>query len=194
MIRGVLGGSFDPVHVGHLAMARYILDKNLAQILHIVPARISPHKIQNSADPQHRLAMVRLAFADQPKVIVDPREIDRPGPSFTVDTLEDLVREFPGDGFLLVIGADNLGGLSRWKDPGRIGAMADVAVLARGQVNAPPPPPGLPLRYYDDFDEPVSSTRIRAILGGTPRAPEDLNAFLPPAVAGYIARHHLYRD
>jgi nicotinate-nucleotide adenylyltransferase len=203
MIRGVLGGSFDPVHAGHVAMARFALERGLVQRLHVVPARISPHKATPSAAAEHRLAMVRLAFAGLPEVIIDERELQRPGPSFTVDTLSELAHQFPGDTFLLIIGQDNLEGLDDWKEPARIGALARVAVLARRpETEAEPAPkseqtqamfPGLDLAFYEDFHQPVSSSSIRAILAGNPSHLDELVRFLPVAVAEYIIRNGLYR-
>jgi len=104
MLRAVLGGSFDPVHLGHLAIVDHMLDKDLADLLVIVPAWLSPHKVENSADPADRLAMVRLAFAGHDEALVDDREIIRGGVSFTVETLEEMAREFPADRLRLVIG------------------------------------------------------------------------------------------
>ena len=89
MLRAILGGSFDPVHLGHLAMASHMLEKHLADRLLIIPAWRSPHKIENSATPSDRLAMVRLAFGDFAGVEVDDREISRIRISFTVETLEE---------------------------------------------------------------------------------------------------------
>jgi len=91
MIRAVLGGSFDPVHDGHVALATHLLHRGLADRLVVVPARISPHKNRVHAGADQRLAMVRLAFAHEPRVTVDDFEVNRPGPSFTVDTLRHLV-------------------------------------------------------------------------------------------------------
>ncbi len=199
MIRGILGGSFDPVHSGHVAMAAYVLDRGLAQVLHVIPARLSPHKDATGASAEQRLAMVRLAFQDFPGVIIDPRELDRPGPSFTVDTLTEIEGRYPGDRLLLVIGQDNLAGLGTWKDPAGLGRLAEVAVLARkdegpgGSDQTPELPAGLRIRFHEDFHQPVSSTQIRAILAQTGRRPEDLEQFLPGPVAAYIVRHQLYR-
>lgn len=195
MIRGVLGGSFDPVHNGHLAMARYVLDRGLAHCLHVIPARISPHKSGTGALPARRLDMVRLAFDAVPGVVVDQRELHRPGPSFTVDTLEELAREHPADSLLLVIGQDNLAGLGTWRDIDRIARLAQVAVLAR-EGDTAVPGPGLPvdlnLRYCEDFHQPVSSTTIRAILRESGPGRMLAAAHLPPKVTEYIARHQLY--
>lgn len=200
MIRGVLGGSFDPVHNGHVAMARYFLDRDLVQRLHIVPARLSPHKTHTSANPLQRLNMVRLAFLDLPGVVVDNREIIRPGPSYTVDTLESLAVEHPDDQLLLIVGQDNVSGFAHWKDPRRIASLATVAVLARPAAepsnNPPDLPPDLGLRQqiFHDFDHPVSSTQIRAILEDSKTADGDLADCVPAPVAEYILRNQLYRD
>lgn len=181
-------------------MARYLLERNLVQMLHIVPAFLSPYKTRTSASALQRLTMTRLAFLDLPGVVVDNREITCAEPSYTVDTLEGLAREFPDDQLLLVIGADNVSGLSGWKNPQRIGVLATVAVLARsseedtGHLSPSSVPPGLRIQYHEDFDQPVSSTRIRAILGEAGGNQESLFEFLPPAVASYILRNQLYRD
>lgn len=200
MIRGVLGGSFDPVHNGHVAMARYFLERDLVHCVHVVPAFNSPFKTGTSADALQRLTMVRLAFLEVEGVVVDNREITRSGPSYTVDTLESLAAEYPDDQLLLIIGADNLPGLSGWKNPLRIGDLATIAVLARpGDASTSPDvdkplPSELRVQYHDDFDEPVSSTRIRAILSCGSADQEDPADFLPPAVSRYILRNQLYRD
>lgn len=200
MIRAILGGSFDPVHNGHVAMARFVLDRELAQRVHVIPALVSPHKTATGASTSQRLAMVRLAFADVAGVVVDERELKRPGPSYTVDTLQELSREHPRDRLLLVIGQDNLAGLGSWRDLAGISALARVAVLARRPEAEPAAagpdrlPPGLDLAFYPDFHQPVSSSAIRAILAASPVGPDRPEDFLPPAVAEYIARHRLYRD
>lgn len=200
MIRAVLGGSFDPVHSGHVAMARFVLTRRLARQVLVVPARLSPHKTASGATAAQRLDMVRLAFAGLDRVTVDRRELDREGPSYTVDTLRELAREHPDDQLLLVIGQDNLAGLASWREPAGIGALARVAVLARpasagpaGDGN-PALPPELELTFYPDFHQPVSSSAIRAMLAGNPEEAGLAPEFLPPAVAAYIARHRLYRD
>jgi nicotinate-nucleotide adenylyltransferase len=194
MLRAVLGGSFDPVHLGHLAMVDHMLDKELADLLVIVPAWLSPHKFENSADPQERLAMVRLAFAGQEAALVDEREIVRGGVSFTVETLEEIAGEFPGDRLRLVIGVDNLPGFSGWRSPERIQELADIVVYPRDGLDPTPEAilhAGLdPARVIPvtDFDHPVSSTTVRAMLRQG-ILPEDQ---LPSEVVEYIATHRLY--
>ena len=190
MIRGLFGGSFDPVHNGHVAMVDHVLARGLVDRVVVVPARLSPHKDTCSAQPADRLAMAALAFADRERVTVDPRETTRAGPSFTVDTLRELAAAHPGDGWRLIIGADNLAGLPGWRETQSLIALAEVVVLPRRGV-APRIPAGCdPERFLvvADFDEPVSSSDIRAMLAAG-RLPA---ADLPAGVAAHIRAHGLY--
>lgn len=194
MLRAVLGGSFDPVHLGHLAMADHMIERELADILMIIPAWRSPHKFENSAAPDERLAMVRLAFAGRDSVQVDDREIMRGSVSFTVETLEELAGQYPNDRLRLVIGADNLAGFSGWREPLRIQELADVVVYPRdGMVPSPSAIENAGLSTskvipVTGFDHPVSSTTVRAMLSRG-QVPVDQ---LPPSVADFIVAHNLY--
>ncbi len=194
MIRAVLGGSFDPVHLGHLAIVDHMLDSELADLLVIVPAWLSPHKFENSAAPADRLAMVRLAFAGHDATWVDDREIVRGGVSFTVETLEEMACEFPEDRLRLVIGVDNLAGFSGWRSPERIQELADIVVYSRDDFGPTPEAiryAGLdPARVIPvaDFDHPVSSTTVRAMLRQGILPEEQL----PRGVVEYIDAHRLY--
>ncbi len=194
MLRAVLGGSFDPVHLGHLAIVEHMLDKGLADVLTVVPAWRSPHKFENSANPADRLEMVRLAFDDLDSVQVDDREIIRGRVSFTVETLEELALEFPADRLRLIIGGDNLAGFSGWRSPERIQELADIVVYPRDGIIPTPlaiqrgglaPGRVIPVT---DFDHPVSSTTVRAMLGWGILPEEQL----PVGVAEYIAARQLY--
>jgi nicotinate-nucleotide adenylyltransferase len=190
MIRGLLGGSFDPVHNGHVAMVAHVLARGLVDHVVVVPARLSPHKDATSAPPADRVAMAALAFAGRAQVTVDPRETRRGGPSYTVDTLRALVAEHPGDDWRLIIGADNLADLPRWRASDTLLTLAEVLVLQRGGA-APEVPRGCDaarFRFVADFDEPVSSTDIRAMLARG-RLPV---ADLPAGVAAHIRQHGLY--
>lgn len=194
MDRAVLGGSFDPVHDGHTALGAHLLEHGLADHLTVVPARRSPHKQDGRAPAADRLAMCRLAFAPLSPCEVDDREIVRGGPSFTVDTLRELAAENPDDRLLWAMGADNLAGFGRWKDPAGIVARARVIVYPRGGVKPSPElcrRAGIPddrLIVVTDFEHPVSSTAVRAILrdGRVPASG------LHPDVAAYIRSRHLY--
>lgn len=194
MIRAILGGSFDPVHLGHVAMAQHLLDHELAEEIRVIPAWRSPHKYQNSATPTDRLAMARLAFKGWDQALIDDREINRSNVSYTVETLEELVGIYPEDRFRLVIGADNLAGFSGWRSPDRIQELADIVVYPRDGRSPGPEAilrAGLDPRRVipvTDFDHPVSSTTVRVMLakGNLPKNQ------LPRAVAAYISARNLY--
>lgn len=196
MITAVLGGSFDPVHDGHLAIVERIRTDGMADRVLVIPAWRSPHKQSVTASARHRLAMVQLAFASEPKVVVDSCEIERPGPSYTVETLEALHASRPDERLRLVMGADNLGGFLQWRHPERILELAEIILLARPGWTLEPADlikAGLGLtrvHVVRDFLQPVSSSEIRAMLARN----EPVSAGLPPQVADYIASHELYRD
>lgn len=204
MIRAVLGGSFDPVHRGHVAVAERLLRGGLADEVRLVPAGRPPHKRPPLAGGPDRLAMLAAAFGTLPGAAVDDREIRRPGPSYTVDTLAELAAAYPGDRWRLVVGADHVAGFARWRQPQRILELADLIVFRRGRepgveveagadgIRRVLAAAGLTARgihWVGDFDEPVSSAAVRAMLGGG----IDPADFLPPAVGAYIAAHGLYR-
>lgn len=203
MIRGMLGGSFDPVHGGHLAMAEYVLHKGICQVLHVVPARLSPHKHQSHADGGDRLAMTCLAFAPMEGVVVESAEIHRPAPSYTVDTLRYLSAQHPDDTWVLILGSDNVAGLSSWRENHALGQLAQVAVLSRKTSGQPDDsangkysdnlPENLHLTSYMDFHQPVSSSEIRAMLLGVEQVRERALGLLPVAVAEFIRKNDLYR-
>jgi len=190
MIRALYGGSFDPIHAGHVALMTMLRDRDLADVVHVVPAWRSPHKARRrpGAPPAARLDLVRRACGPLPGVVVDPREIDRGGTSYTVDTLCGLVAEHPADRWRLVIGADAATDFARWREPERLLALAEVVVIARGAVSLPPLLLGRAL-VVGDFAHPASGTEIRAQLAaGVLPGPDRL----PPAVATLILEHGLY--
>lgn len=194
MVRAVLGGSFDPVHLGHVAMAAAVLERGLARKLLVIPAGRSPHKDDCLAPADDRLAMCRAAFSHLPDVEIDDRELRRPGPSFTVDTLRELLSENPADELVLVIGADNLDGFPDWREPDVILGLANLAVFARDGVipdSRSLDRAGIPSDravLVPDFDHRVSSTEVRGMLDRG-LLPESL---LPGEVAAHIRSRHLY--
>ncbi len=199
MIRAFLGGSFDPVHAGHVAMARHLLDIDLADVVHVVPAWLSPHKDSTAVSADHRLAMVRLAFTESSSLIVDTREIDSGEARFTTDTLASLQQDYGPDQWLLVIGGDNLSDFPSWHAPERLQSMAEIVVLGRGDIDLGADAilaAGLRadrVRCLPDFDEAVSSTAVRAMVATGPAVQSQLVAGgIPAAVATYILTHRLY--
>lgn len=127
----ILGGTFDPVHIGHLRVAWEAAEALDAEV-RLVPAHVPPHRPQPQASPAHRVAMLRLALAGQSRLAVDERELSREGPSYTVDTLRELRREVgPKRSLLLLVGADAYAALPTWHDWLELYALAHLVVLTR---------------------------------------------------------------
>lgn len=155
---GLLGGTFDPPHVGHLVVAQDVLESlNLDRLL-VVPAARPPHR-EAVLDAGTRMDLVRLAFGDDPRIEVSDVELRRPGPSWTVDTVEWAHQELAPDVLYLVVGADQLRAFRRWREPDRILELARLAVMTRpGEeiVDADVPYERVNVTRVD-----LSSTRIR---------------------------------
>lgn len=185
---GICGGTFDPFHRGHLdplLAARETLGWD--RILY-VPAWQQPFKNkQPAASGFHRFAMAQLATRDHDDIFVTPMELERGGTSFTVDTLEELRREYPGAALDWIIGDDNVPDLERWKDPDRLFALARFMVLTRDNVA---PASSRPLVLIPNPITPVSSTEIRQRI----RAGEPIDALVDPLVSRYIHHYGLYKE
>ena len=184
---GVLGGTFDPPHVGHLLAASDAYEALALDRLLFIPAASHPFKGESvGATPKQRLDMLTLLIADDARFGIDAIEIERPGLSYTVDTLSDLGRRYPGSERFFLIGEDLVDQLPTWRSPERITQLAEIVVLSRG--DEPDTTPGsfrrLGTRRID-----VSSTDIRA----RARAGQSLHGFVPDAVAAYIRDAGLYR-
>jgi nicotinate-nucleotide adenylyltransferase len=180
---GVFGGTFDPVHVGHLAIANAALDDLQLDSVFFVPARRSPLKEDGAiASAEDRLAMLTGAIANEPRFRVSRLELDREGPSFTVDTLEAL----RGEGELyLILGADAYADFARWREPERIRSLATIVLAARpGVPNAP-----AGVRMLDSPLMDISSRELRA------RAARgrSLRYLVVEPTLRYIEEHRLYR-
>jgi len=135
---GVLGGTFDPVHLGHLLLAEQAVDRLDLDHVVWIPAAIAPHPtIKQATHQKHRLEMVQLATAGNPRFLVDDRELRRGGQSYTVDTLLELHQEHPAATLLLLMGSDSLAGFPLWREPHRICQLAHVIVIVRGGQPAP---------------------------------------------------------
>jgi nicotinate-nucleotide adenylyltransferase len=191
---GVFGGSFDPPHNAHVALARAAIDQLRLAELHIVPTGQAWHKARALSDGPHRLALARLAFADVAGAQVDERELMRPGPSYTVDTLRELQAAQPAAELVLLMGEDQAVAFTSWREWQAIAAMATLAVAQRGDG---PPGAGLaalralpgvraePLRL-PAMPESATEVRARAAAG------QGIAHLVPAGVASYIDRHHLY--
>jgi len=185
---GLLGGSFDPVHHGHLIAAGRALEAlGLARVL-LVPCARQPLKRQGPvAPPEQRRRMLELAVAGDARFAVEPLELERPAPSYTVDTLRALARRCPGERFVLLLGADAAADLPRWHEADEVARLAEVAVLTR---------PGTPevrsplVRHAvatPAIEISASDIRARCLAG------KSIRYLVPDAVADYIEQEGLYR-
>lgn len=129
---GVLGGSFDPVHNGHIGLATQVIEKFQLDPVLFIPAYISPHKQdQTPVSPHHRLAMLKLAIAPNPGFLISEMEIERKEVSFTVDTLSALTTRQPDTDYYLIMGNDAFAGIKTWKSVHRLLGMCHVIVATR---------------------------------------------------------------
>jgi nicotinate-nucleotide adenylyltransferase len=129
---GILGGTFDPIHYGHLIIAEAAMDQLGLDRIEFLPANDPPHKPEGSVSPaRHRAAMVQTAIDPVDYFELNCIEMERAGPSYTVDSLEQLVRERPQDSFWFIIGGDSLRDLPAWRSPERILELASLAVIDR---------------------------------------------------------------
>lgn len=186
---GILGGTFDPPHTGHLLLALDALDQFHLDRLLLVPAARQPLKVgQEMTAPGHRLAMVRLLKAADPRIGVDGREVERGGLSFTVDTMRALRGEHPNAELFLLMGEDTAATLPQWREPEALAGLVHVVVVGRG-TEARPLPAGFQGDRMATRRVDISATEIRARV----RDGRSIRGFVPDAVADYIAAHSLYR-
>ena len=205
---GVLGGTFDPVHHGHLRLAMEVVEALGLRELRLIPANTPPHRAQPLAGPEDRLAMLEAAVAGTPVLQVDRRELDRPGPSYTVDTLASLREEDPRVPVCLCLGMDAFGSLAtwhRWKD---LQSFAHLVVARRPGGRTPTEGPIAELLAHGRVEDlgglrtraaggvilvdvpplDISATRIRALLA----AGHDPRWLLPDTVLAVIRKRGLY--
>jgi nicotinate-nucleotide adenylyltransferase len=182
---GILGGSFDPVHHGHLIAAMSLMEGLGLDQVRLVVARQQPLKAgEHGASPEDRARMVELAIEGVTGLMVDRQELCRPEPSYTVDTLRALRRAMPEAELVLLLGADAAAELDRWHQPAELRKLARLAVFRRGgEGEADPSAVRVPR-----LD--ISSTEIRRRIA----AGRSIRYWVPDAVAGYIAERRLYRD
>ncbi|MEO7152997.1 MAG: nicotinate-nucleotide adenylyltransferase [Burkholderiaceae bacterium] len=188
---GLFGGSFDPVHNAHLALARTAVTQLGLDELRWVPTPHSWQKPEPPAPAADREAMLRLAIAGEPRFVIDRRELARGGPGYTLDTVREMQAQTPGADWFLLLGQDQLQGLHTWHAWPDLLARVTLAVAQR---------PGDAIEPHPDVQRAaqrrvallmmaVSSTEVRRrIAAGLP-----IDELVPPGVARYIDQHHLYR-
>jgi len=186
---GLFGGSFDPVHHGHLSVAQVAAERLGLASLRFLPAREQPFKQgRHGASADHRATMLSLAVSNTPSFGVERTELARPGPSYTVDTLKELRRREPQSEFVLLLGADAATELPAWHEAERIPALAQVAVFARPGSTVPQSTFVSQVIEVPAIDISATEVRRRIARG------QSVRYWVPDLVAEYIARHRLYLD
>ena len=186
---GLLGGSFDPVHNGHLIVGQVATETLGLECLRFLPAREQPFKRgQHCAPAEHRAAMLALAIEGTPGFALERAELEREGPSYTVDTLRALHQREPGVELLLLLGADAAADLPLWREAGEIPRLAQVVVFARPGSPVPQSPMISRTIRVPAID--ISATEIRRRV----REGRSIRYWVPDAVAEYVGHHRLYLD
>jgi len=186
---GVFGGSFDPVHLGHLVLAEQCRDQARLDRVLFVPSPRPPHKLAGaSASFADRTEMLRLAIAGEPAFAVDTLEGDRTGPSYTVDTLRELHRREPGNEWFLLLGSDSVRDLPTWRQPYEIARLAKVLFVGRPGTDFPALPAGFDTQKVNSPLIDVSSTGLRQRIA----ARRSIRYLVPRAVEEFIATRSLY--
>ena len=194
---GLLGGTFDPVHNGHLALAAQVAAASNLDAVWFIPAQRSPLKVHRPTGNRHRLAMLDLALQGRPRFAVSRVDLDRPAPSYTTDTVAAVRAQVgAGPALFLIAGADMLLDLPDWRDPDRLLSLCRVLVAWR-----PGYPQGVPAGLIAALPaaqsritvlpitmQHVSSTLVRDRIA----AGRSIRGLVPPAVAAYIREHRLY--
>jgi nicotinate-nucleotide adenylyltransferase len=187
---GILGGTFDPIHLAHLRIAEEAREALALSRVLFVPAADPPWKQGRAAPFADRLEMVRLATAPNAAFEASDVEGARPGPSYTVDTLRELARRLPGGRLWFILGADAFAGIHRWHQAEALYGLAAFCVFARPGFEVSRPPVGCEVRVLRGTALEISASDIRA------RAARgaSLRYLVPEPVIDYIEKHRLYRE
>jgi nicotinate-nucleotide adenylyltransferase len=207
---GIFGGTFNPIHLAHLRSAEEVREVQRLDRILFIPSAAPPHKRKHGlASAEHRLAMVRLAIVGNPCFKVSTIEVDRPGRSYSVDTLRALHARMPGVSFAFIMGLDAFREIDTWKEYERLFDLADLVVTSRPSLDEPELRRALPVAVRAQFcyrgsqlehrtgnriifqrisDLDISASAIRQRL----RRSHSIRYLVPPAVERYIARHGLY--
>jgi nicotinate-nucleotide adenylyltransferase len=195
---GILGGIFDPIHYGHLAIAEQTRDAlDLAGVL-FIPAGQPVHRDAPMATPADRLRMVGLAVADNPTFVVSATEVEAARPSYSVQTLEELTAQQPNDDFILILSAESAHSLPSWRDPVRLIELAEIAIvprlgydeLSRDWIDDVFPGRQDRFTFVETTHLGHSASDVRARVA----AGKSIRYLVPPAVEAYITEHDLYQS
>ena len=189
---GLYGGTFDPIHLGHLRAAETAREALGLDLVAFLPAAVPPHRGSPLSAAADRLAMARLATASHPRFEAWDKELRRPGPSYTVETVAALLSDRPCDSFVLVVGADTWPEMTSWREPERLLSLVTVAVVDRPGFAAAgresPFPDGRGVRRVEGPTLPISATAIRERV----RLGLSIRFLVPDPVADYVAERRLY--
>jgi nicotinate-nucleotide adenylyltransferase len=193
---GLFGGTFDPIHLGHLILAEQCREACRLDKVWFVVAGAPPHKLGDRTAAIHRLEMVRIAIAGHSSFAVSEIETTRPGPHYSVETLGSVRRDCPSDDLFFLIGADSLADLPTWRDPGKIAELATIVVVNRPGLEEIEPatlpdfgPGAYPLMSVTIPPIGIASTELRRRLAEG----RTIRYMVPRAVEAYIDAHGLYR-
>lgn len=190
---GLYGGTFDPVHLGHLRAAENAREELELDLVAFVPAGVPPHRGAPLSPASDRLAMVRLATAPHAAFDAWDHELRREGPSYTIETVEALVEARAGDAFVLVVGADTWPEIPSWRQPERLLQLVELAVVDRpGFASGPltaPFPGARGVRRVSGPGLPLAASAIRELA----RAGRSVRFLVPDSVADYVGERGLYR-
>jgi nicotinate-nucleotide adenylyltransferase len=189
---GLMGGTFDPIHLGHLRAAENAREALALDRVAFLPSGAPPHRSGPLSSALDRFAMVCLATAAHPHFLAWDTEVRRPGPSYTVDTLVALLDERPGDAFVMIVGSDTYPEMATWREPERLFGLCAVAVVDRpGEEGTPEAPPFRAAKGVARVGGPglpISATTIRERV----RRGQSVRYLVPDPVADYIAKRGLY--
>jgi nicotinate-nucleotide adenylyltransferase len=193
---GILGGTFDPIHIGHLAVAKAAMECARLDRVLFIPSAEPPHRGAALAQAEDRLAMAKLAVEGEPRFEVSDAEVKRGGRSYTVDTLAELRGTHSSDELFLILGWDAARLFRSWHEPERVGKLASLVIVDRPGLKATAAemaslgldPARVIVCHYPTPD--VSGSALRHVIAGGQLVAGQLS----PAVERYIADHHLYRD
>ena len=191
------GGTFDPVHLGHVEIARKVLELFEIEKVVFIPAQVAPHKVGRPVtEPIHRYAMLALATQDDPRLVISTFELDAPDRRYTVDTVAEFQRQLGDDTELFfIMGADSWSEITTWRDWERLLKMTNHIVVTRPGYEVQPARSGERIFFTDAVMKDISATNIRR-LASEGRADDnaELEKLVPKAVADYIRKYRIYRN
>ncbi len=197
---GIMGGTFNPIHIAHLILAESTYDQlNLDKIL-IMPSKNPPHKIhENILSDEHRIQMILLAIENNPHFELSKMELERDGLTYTAETLEGLTKQYPEDEYYFILGADSLLQIEQWKDPEIIFQLSHIVAAGRDllprnemveQINHLTEKFDAIIHYLQIPNMDISSKSLRQ----SKKDGKSIRYYVPDKVEQYILEHQLYQD